>query len=296
MLIGLLIILIVLFLTQTKENLKLYNYNNIQIDNNLLSSDDRIPKVIWTYWDKPRIPFSVKVCFDSWKKYNPLYTIVFLSNDNIQTYLPDENILKLKFATTPARTSDFIRSCILTKYGGIWADANILMTKPLSSVIPKNAYFFGYYLDSQTHLIKSPVLENWFFACSKNNRFMRTWRDVFLSINNFETVKDYVKFILKHTNKQGITDTLYLTMHLAAQYVFQNYNPNFENFYLLPADLNDGPFVYLSNNSWRTKPGMNNLLNLKKRQAELPPIIKFTRHQRQYIDDNNYPLDSLIEN
>jgi mannosyltransferase OCH1-like enzyme len=50
-----------------------------------------VPRKIWTYWDNSdnsggvnKLPKAVKLCMESWKKFNPDYEIVLLTKKNFQ--------------------------------------------------------------------------------------------------------------------------------------------------------------------------------------------------------------------
>jgi len=54
---------------------------------------NRIPKKIWSYWSHPdRIPKTIKMCIESWKKHNPDYQIVLMNKNTYKGYvnIPEE--------------------------------------------------------------------------------------------------------------------------------------------------------------------------------------------------------------
>jgi hypothetical protein len=240
-----------------------------------------IPKVIWTYWDNDNIPLSVQTCITSWEIHNPDHTIVILNKKNLNSYI-DEDVFNFKFATTPQRTSDFVRLCVLAKYGGTWADSTILMTKPLDNT-PSVYEFIGYYLKGFTTKKQYPVIENWFFRCTPCSQFIVKWRDIFLSINNYETIEDYVEYMKKNIDVQNIQGLSYLTMHLAAQYVLQKDNIDRSKLGLSKAE--DGPFEYLVKNNWNSQQAVEKIHQFKHQ-----PIIKLRGPERTIVEKDKINL------
>lgn len=247
-----------------------------------------IPKQIWTFWDNEKFPSTVLKCINSWKVYNPDYKITILSKQSIKNYLPEIDILKLKYSNTPQRISDFIRINIIKKYGGFWLDATILLTGSLDyfrDIQQKNNYeFVGYYIDAFTTNSNYPVIENWFFGAIPDSEFIRIWCHIFLSINNHNTISSFVEKIKKNVDTQNICNIEYLTMHIAAQYALQKYMSHKDienNLFLLKAE--DGPLKYLAQNNWDSHKAIKALctdINLKT------PVIKFRGGERELIENN----------
>lgn len=245
-----------------------------------------IPKIIWTYWSGSSIPKSVDACIKSWKKHNPDHTVIILNEENLEQYI-EEDVHSFKFATTNQRTSDFVRLCVLTEYGGTWIDASIFMSEPLDN--NKTEFeFIGYYINASTTDMRYPVIENWFFRCLPGSEFITKWKDCFLEINNFPTITAYVKYIEDKTDLQNIQGKEYLTMHIAAQYLFQHYQIDMSKLSLLCAE--DGPFKYLAENKWDSKRGIINLYKYKNE-----PITKFRGGERTQIESMGLNLEEVLK-
>ena len=251
-------------------------------------SKPAIPKQIWTFWDSDDLPDTVLKCIHSWRVYNPDYKITILSKQNIKNYLPEIDILGFKYANTPQRISDFIRINIIRDYGGFWLDASILLKCSLNyfrDIQQKNnCEFIGYYINRSTTNSNYPVIENWFFGAIPHSEFIRKWRDVFLSINDYITIPDFVEKMKKDVDLQNIRNLDYLTMHIAAQYVLQkcmSHKDIKNKLFLFKAE--DGPFKYVAENNWNSNRAIRALcvdVNLKT------PIIKFTGRERKVIEKN----------
>lgn len=95
------------------------------------SDTSKIPNIIWAFWEGEPNKF-VNKCIDSWKYYNPNYTVNILNKNNYSKYV-DVDISKIKHSSDHlARYSVYVRSCILSKHGGIWIDASIICHSPFS--------------------------------------------------------------------------------------------------------------------------------------------------------------------
>lgn len=156
-------------------------------------SDNKIPNIIWTFWDGD-LPPLVKACIESWKRHNPEYKIIVLNKQNVQEYLPEPDLSKMRHVNDfVQRYSDFVRIHILAKHGGIWLDSSVICQKPLSWIHDiqheTGAEYIGYFTDSMTspeYREKSPVIENWAFACTPDCQFTKDWRDQMASFTKYE--------------------------------------------------------------------------------------------------------------
>jgi hypothetical protein len=183
----------------------------------LINLNYKIPKIIWSYWDGPKNEM-VEKCISSWNKMCPDYKIVILNNENLQNYIQDD-VLNLKFADSPARTSDFIRLAVLEKHGGIWIDATTILTQPLDWV-HNGREFTGYYKEGNMTRKEYPCIESWFLACTPGSQFIALWKDEFFKINNYNSIKEYVD--TAGVDMQNIGEREYLTIYVAVQKVLQN--------------------------------------------------------------------------
>lgn len=239
---------------------------------------NKIPQTIYTYWNDENVPELVQKCIKSWRKYNPNYKIIIINRLNYKQHCDIDDLTKLKHNDSFARESDFIRLATLSKNGGIWMDATIVCMAPL----PKTKQFFGYYLEGFTKMPHFPVIESWFFACSQNCEFVKAWKEEFFSINDYDTIDNYITAVKqKNIFIDGIEGADYLCIHVAAQKVLQE-NPNFKkNMTLLKAE--DGPYKYLSENKWNIKDSFDWLCAFNTYNY---PILKLRSLERKFIQDN----------
>lgn len=249
-----------------------------------------IPKIIWTYWIEEDPPEIVKKCIESWKRYNPDYDVRLLNKNTVSKWIPELNLNELKHNDSPARESDFVRLSILAVYGGFWVDASIIMTEPLYHIQTiqkeKGCEFIAYYLEGFTSRPEYPVIESWFFACVPDSSFVKKWRDEFTTLNNYNTVKDYVDAKKSSgVDFQKIDSLEYLVIHLAAQTVMQKdmgQEAVSRRLHLMKAE--DGPYKFLKSGGWNSHQGLKNLCEMDDLKT---PIIKLRNSER--IEINNDP-------
>lgn len=107
---------------------------------NLNQSANNGQNNIWVLWlqGEGNMPELVKVCLESIKQNAGDHKVVVLSNSNLYEYiqLPERiTILYQDGIISNAHYSDIIRMTLLSRYGGIWIDATILLTSNLDSII-----------------------------------------------------------------------------------------------------------------------------------------------------------------
>ena len=103
-------------------------------------------KIVWQYWaqgiDSSSMPDLVKVCLKSVEKHTSGYTLIRLSDENLNEYLDFPDWLKDKMSVmSKAHFSDLLRCVILSLYGGVWLDAAIFMSGDIPKYIVKDDFF-----------------------------------------------------------------------------------------------------------------------------------------------------------
>ena len=198
----------------------------------------------------------VEKCVESWKFYNPSYKVVILNKSNCRHYI-DDDIDSIKHGKdSMARFSDYVRLCVLAKYGGFWIDASIICHHPftwLHGVQKKlDVELVGYYMDGFTleeYKPYCPVIESWFFACIPNSNYMKDWKNEFLSTKDYNTIDDYLTNIdsqlISRQKIGGLSN--YLAIHIAAQKIMQT---NRDKYNICLFSECNGPLKPLCENGW----------------------------------------------
>jgi hypothetical protein len=242
------------------------------------------PKKIWTYWDNPdKIPKIVKMCIEGWTLSNPNYEIILLTKKNFKGYvtIPDEIRNSINFQDNPARFSDLVRLWTLAEHGGIWVDASILLKVSLDEwLFPKYAEFSGFYIDMMTKQKEYPIIESWFFACNKDSKFVKLWRDEFSKIALYPNIEKYLESRKEMgVDYEKISNPHYLAIHVAAQKILQIDKYPLDSLILQRAE--DGPFKYLVDAKWDPEKGLRLACDTKSYQA---PIMKIRSDERVILD------------
>jgi hypothetical protein len=245
-----------------------------------LKKSKTIPKIIWTYWNNNKLPEFVEKCVDTWRKYNPDYQINVVTPANLGKYV-EIDVKEIHWNDSREREADIIRAIIIEKYGGVWSDASIIMTKSLNQFINTDKEFVGFYIKSFTSNMDYPVLENWFFASVAHGDFIRRWKAAFFNVGNFACptfASDH--YINLGVDTQKIDSKDYLFMHIAAQYVMQIYmTPDEICKTMRFQEAESGPFKYLALNSWNTKKALKSLCA----GENITDIIKLRGVERNYV-------------
>jgi hypothetical protein len=264
-------------------------------------TNNTIPKIIWGYWDTgiENAPDIVQKSIKNWKKNNPDWEINILNENNLQEYINTDIFDKIIVKDSiKQKKADLIRLLLLKKYGGIWVDASIFLSESLNWVLQlqkeKNVDIVCFYQEKYTTDYQNPVIENWFIASTKNNKFINLWlEDFFFYMKNGI---DIYKKTIENINMQKLVNINYLTMHASALKLFYLYPGISKKIYAIPSG--DGPFKY------HRKYGKNNFISHiiykdcdKDCDKEIPKLIKFRGNDRKVlknlIEIKNYSPNSL---
>jgi len=241
-----------------------------------------IPEIIWTYWNDIELPEFISNCIETWRFHNPYHIINILNENNFTNFCKyDIKSHKHYDKSKPAFMSDMIRLDLLKNYGGIWMDASIICLKPLK--FKKDTKCFMYYKNNTNGLIyqKFPILESWFIACSKNNKFISSWHSEFIfKMENYETLSSY-----KQSNNDGLLrewKSTYFVVYSAVQSVLNKYYLDGENpEIILKNAVKDGPYkhqIYIHVGLLFDANKCKEIFNTTS------PMIKFTSNHRKIIE------------
>ena len=238
-----------------------------------------IPKIIWMYWDSNSSNEIVELCFKNTKDICSDYEVILMSKNNILDYV---DISCLKSDLKPQIIADYIRLSLLSKYGGIWMDASILLVENLDWIFKKilNDSVFVFYSDECTIDRKRPIIENWFIVAPKNNIFINDWLEEFkscaLSIDPYSYYKNYegnIEFI------QKIGNTNYLMCYISAAIVMKKKSYNI-------VTLNSGSTGHYYNYKFKFQSIFIALTLCVRNYHKIysPKLIKFTQDSRGMIN------------
>lgn len=264
----------------------------------ILSSDhyrDPIPKIIWIYWHDQDLPDLVSFCVARIRKLNPEYNVVLLNKFTVCDFLPQ--VKSWHGGLSVQILSDLIRLNLIYKYGGVWVDASVIFFENMSWIDHLsllNRYdLIGFYRSRLTANFNSPVVESWMLAAPPKNKFVKKWCEIFNPVSE-KGLDDFYNKICERKDfaeiKQKINLPKYLAVYLAHQIAVKEYCK--VNCYLRCVE-HTGYFYqecypqnyYVLSKVWCKI----------KRPSSLPPLIKLTRQNRDFISDcKKIESDSII--
>lgn len=176
--------------------------------------------IIWQYWAQgyDNVPELIRICLDSVERYKGNYTIIRLTDNNLKEYIdiPDQIYRKRdKFGI--AFFSDLLRCALLTTYGGVWLDATILLTGPLTEKLSNG--FFMYQRDD-AELDKS-YWENsyaYYWGWDKNFK-VRMLSSIVYASNNCVLITDITNMMYTYWMEEDVKLSYFFMQILFNEYV-----------------------------------------------------------------------------
>jgi len=127
---------------------------------------------LFTYWHQgfDNAPAIIKACLQVAKHLHPDWTVHKLDAETVSNFIepipiPAERWRQLCLA----HRSDLIRTQLLIRYGGVWADPTVWFSRPLDDWLPQQ-------MASGLFLFRRPgpdrLISNWFIAAEPGNRLL----------------------------------------------------------------------------------------------------------------------------
>lgn len=87
---------------------------------------------LFTLWEpKEKMPAYIRLCMQTWKKFLPECEVVLLDYSNLEEWLGKDVYDEILFRDfSLPKQADAIRCALLKKYGGLWLDADTILTSP----------------------------------------------------------------------------------------------------------------------------------------------------------------------
>lgn len=137
--------------------------------NATLPTDNHFEKKLFLLWLQgwANAPDIVKVCKDSWIQNNPDYEVVLLDKANLFDYVVFPKSLDFERADIPMqKIAALSRLSLLTRYGGVWADATTYCARPLDDWLHEHLTTGFFAFSNPGH---DRMMANWFMASESNN-------------------------------------------------------------------------------------------------------------------------------
>ncbi len=183
-----------------KEYLKKYryvieNYNAKEQDGACVGADSNI----WIFWwqGMEQAPDLVKTCVASIKKHAEQHPVIVLDQDNYREYvtLPVHVMDKFrKGKITVTHFSDLLRVVLLYKYGGIWMDATLYMTREFDKEIENASFYSINHCGDREATVRLGQWTAFFLASGKGNAIIGMLRELFFEY--WKTEEELIVYLL----------------------------------------------------------------------------------------------------
>ena len=151
-------------------------------------------KYIFTFWEPSnKIPGYIRLCIQTWKKFLPEYNIILMDYKKVKEFLGEylfRNII-CKYMSFMLQ-ADAIRVALLQKFGGIWMDADTIITNgdflknienyDLAMIGGKNSTNIGFIYASKN----STIINAWLIEIIRR---VKKFKQLFQSAYKNKTVK-----------------------------------------------------------------------------------------------------------
>jgi hypothetical protein len=104
----------------------------------IFSMSDEPAAVVWAYWEdgqRGTRPVYLDLCLESIERHAAPLEVRLLSRRDAVTWLPDLDVERWESLPAPNYRSDYVRSRVLQRYGGVWMDVDTVALSPLSQLI-----------------------------------------------------------------------------------------------------------------------------------------------------------------
>lgn len=188
---------------------------------NILNSE----KIIWQYWGQglsaEKLPEVVQKCFESVDKYKGDYQIIRLCDDNLVDYLelPTSILSKYKNGIIgKAHFSDLLRLALLTSYGGVWLDATVFLTAPLTDYCSSQDWFMFQRDDAQED--KKAWSRTYAYYFGWHEKFkVRLLNSVIFAKKDSQVINDLYSLLLYFWNTEDKEPDYFFFQILFTQYM-----------------------------------------------------------------------------
>jgi capsular polysaccharide synthesis protein len=136
--------------------------------------DSGVPKTIWFTWFQglEAAPELVRRCHDSWQARNPGWSLVVLDDRSVGDVASLDYTRGHLGGQLQNHRANVLRLELLSRYGGVWADATTLCARPLDDWLPAQlaSGFFAFRRPGPDRLLSS-----WFLAAEPDNHLVVAW-------------------------------------------------------------------------------------------------------------------------
>jgi len=247
-----------------------------------------IPKIIWAYWHDAQIPPKLKRILDERREVLSTWEHRLLDETTVYDYIPRDEFPQGYDELGHAHKADWIRLYILKVYGGCWMDSSIIVNsgdeleRIYKESVDSSSEFTGFYLSSHTlNSVKETYIENWFILAPPSSRLISLWYEEYTEAVKigFLAYKQKVVSKINVSNIYGEDDNVYLTQHVALQYVLRHRLTTRPK--IIINDASDTMFKPHVDCGWNPECVIEYLKDTPK--ANQPPYIKLRSNERNAL-------------
>lgn len=237
------------------------------------------PIPVWSFW-QGQDSLTVNLCIASWRKHLPSdrFHINVLNEQTIGDYVDTSH--PCFHVDKPALRSDYLRLQLLDRYGGVWLDASVLLTRPLDEwdflrgEITKRSFNAFYNPSNMSSTCSYPVIETAFMAAPKGHPLVRDWLDRLMQLLPDCSVADMDRYLKKSGQKclqRKKLDKHYHIVYHMLQHALWNHNgiEHYPNVRL----MNTVIYRYFEDDVLRPTD-----------KVEIKPFYKLIKHSRDQTD------------
>lgn len=139
-----------------------------------------VPRRIWLYWGQGwgAAPEVCRLCAESWKRWNPRHEVALLDAASAAALVGPPGFDTARF---PERVrANLLRLRLLSRFGGVWADATLFCTAPVDAWLPLLTQQSGSFLFSLPDAEKP--ISNWFIAGDGASALIAAWAALYRAI------------------------------------------------------------------------------------------------------------------
>jgi len=252
------------------------------------------------YWDTPKRP-SLITKIHNYNQHNVGgWTVHFLDKHSVYDYISKSEFPHKYNSLKPAHKADWIRLALLSKYGGAWMDASILLNDAAAldrlrqQSLHKQSAFTGFsyknHEPGQASLRGiSLYIENWFIMAPKESIIIKLW------------LEEYEKAIMmgfmhyRHSLDEAGVDTsrifekptsTYLTQHACLQKVLQTRLTEIPPMIIIPAEESMFKLRYKCKSD--SSCIMNSLKDTPKKWKTVPYIKLISADRDEHVDISDF--------
>ncbi|CAK0835404.1 unnamed protein product, partial [Prorocentrum cordatum] len=146
------------------------------------------PRTVWAYWHQgaASMPELFRLCVETWTRHSPRWRVQILDRSTVFEYLSEVDLPgRFLEIDSPQLAADCVRLALLARYGGVWLDASVILTRDLDELIWSGidagqygsaAFFHRRY--GTARFGSRDFVESWCLATRPRDAFFLKWRDL----------------------------------------------------------------------------------------------------------------------